>query len=104
VEALVGTYGNRVNRLALRSRATPRTPKVVQDALWTASRKIDTFRGRPPSAWVVRDHATRAYRSCGGGGAAARGVWTISAGLRWQGQHAEVGSTGRGGCTPRDRR
>ena len=70
-EALVSTYGDRVYRLAMRITGNASdAEEVVQDALWTASRKIDTFRGRPPSArGYTGSPPTRPTRSCGGGGA-----------------------------------
>jgi len=60
VEALVNTYGDRVYRLAIRITGnTADAEEVVQDALWTASRKVGTFRGAAP------------IRSCGVGRASA---------------------------------
>jgi len=45
-EELVGAYGDRVYRLAIRITGSPSdAEEVTQDALWTASRKIDSFRG-----------------------------------------------------------
>ena len=44
VEALVNTYGDRVYRLAIRITGnTADAEEVVQDALWTASRKVGTI-------------------------------------------------------------
>ncbi len=41
--------------------------EVVQDALWTASRKIDTFRGAAAfGSWVYRITANRAYQKLRG--------------------------------------
>jgi len=46
-EALVAAYGDRVYRLAIRITGNSSdAEEVVQDALWAATRKIDTFRGR----------------------------------------------------------
>src|SRR5882672_973391 len=45
-EHLLDTYGDRVYRLAIRITGSEQdAEEVVQDALWTATRKIDTFRG-----------------------------------------------------------
>jgi RNA polymerase sigma-70 factor, ECF subfamily len=45
-EILVARYGGRLYRLAIRiTGSEPDAEEVVQDALWTATRKIDTFRG-----------------------------------------------------------
>jgi len=45
-EALVAAYGDRVYRLAIRVTGNEQdAEEVVQDALWTAARKIDTFKG-----------------------------------------------------------
>ena len=62
-EALVGTYGDRVYRLAMRITGNASdAEEVVQDALWTVSRKIDTFRGEAAfGSWVYRITANTAY-------------------------------------------
>jgi RNA polymerase sigma-70 factor, ECF subfamily len=62
-EALVGAYGDRVYRLALRITGNPSdAEEVVQDTLWTVSRKIDTFRGEAAfGSWVYRITANTAY-------------------------------------------
>jgi len=62
-EALVGAYGDRVYRLAIRITGNASdAEEVVQDALWTASRKIDTFRGAAAfGSWVYRITANTAY-------------------------------------------
>jgi RNA polymerase sigma-70 factor (ECF subfamily) len=45
-EILVARYGDRLYRLAIRITGSESdAEEVVQDALWTATRKIDTFRG-----------------------------------------------------------
>src|SRR5260370_16546709 len=47
-EALVTEYGNRAYRLAMRiTNNSSDAEEAVQDALWAASRKIETFRGTP---------------------------------------------------------
>jgi RNA polymerase sigma-70 factor (ECF subfamily) len=63
-EALVGAYGDRVYRLALRITGNASdAEEVVQDALWTASRKIDTFREAAAfGSWVYRITANAAYQ------------------------------------------
>ena len=56
VEALVRAYGDRVYRLAMRITGNVSdAEEVVQDALWTASRKIDT-------SCVARTARARAMR------------------------------------------
>ena len=62
-EALVAAYGDRVYRLAMRITGNASdAEEVVQDALWTASRKIDTFRGAAAfGSWVYRITANTAY-------------------------------------------
>jgi RNA polymerase sigma-70 factor, ECF subfamily len=64
-EALVGAYGDRVYRLALRITGNASdAEEVVQDALWTVSRKIDTFRGTAAfGSWVYRITANAAYQN-----------------------------------------
>ena len=45
-EVLVARYADRLYRLAIRITGSEQdAEEVVQDALWTATRKIDTFRG-----------------------------------------------------------
>jgi len=63
-EALVGAYGNRVYRLALRITGNASdAEEVVQDTLWAVSRKIATFRGAAAfSSWVYRITANAAYQ------------------------------------------
>jgi hypothetical protein len=67
-EALVGACGDRVYRLALRITGNASdAEEVVQDALWTASRKIDTFRGAAAfGSWVYRITANAAYQKLRG--------------------------------------
>jgi len=63
-EALVATYGDRVYRLAIRITGNSSdAEEVVQDALWAATRKIDTFRGTAAfGSWVYRITANAAYQ------------------------------------------
>jgi RNA polymerase sigma-70 factor (ECF subfamily) len=62
-EALIDAYGDRVYRLAKRITGNiSDAEEVVQDALWAASRKIDTFQGRSAfGSWVYRITANAAY-------------------------------------------
>lgn len=64
VEALVSAYGDRVYRLAIRITGNPAdAEEVVQDSLWAASRKIDTFRGTAAfGSWMYRITANTAYQ------------------------------------------
>ena len=64
-EALVATYGSRLYRLAIRITGNSSdAEEVVQDALWAAVRKIDTFRGTAAfGSWVYRITANAAYRN-----------------------------------------
>jgi RNA polymerase sigma-70 factor (ECF subfamily) len=63
-EALVAAYGPRVYRLAIRITGNSSdAEEVVQDALWAATRKIDTFRGAAAfGSWVYRITANAAYQ------------------------------------------
>ena len=56
-------YGDRVYRLAIRITGNASdAEEVVQDALWTASRKIGTFRGAAAfGSWLYRITANAAY-------------------------------------------
>jgi len=68
VEGLVGAYGDRVYRLALRITGNASdAEEVVQDTLLAASRKIDTFRGMAAfGSWVYRITANMAYQKLRG--------------------------------------
>jgi len=63
-EALVAAYGDRVYRLAMRITGNEQdAEEVVQDALWTAARKIDTFKGESAfGSWLYRIAANAAYQ------------------------------------------
>lgn len=63
-EALVSQYGARVYRLAFRITGTHEdAEEVVQDTLWTASRKIHSFRGESAfGSWLYRIAANTAYQ------------------------------------------
>jgi RNA polymerase sigma-70 factor (ECF subfamily) len=67
-EALVGTYGDRVYRLAIRITGNEQdAEEVAQDALWTAARKIDTFKGESAfGSWLYRIAANAAYQKLRG--------------------------------------
>jgi RNA polymerase sigma-70 factor, ECF subfamily len=60
----VAAYGNRVYRLAIRITGNGSdAEEVVQDALWAATRKIDTFRGTAAfGSWLYRITANGAYQ------------------------------------------
>ena len=92
-EALVATYGDRVYRLALRITGNASdAEEVVQDALWTASRKIDTFRGTAAfGSWVYRITANAAYQKLRGRRSRRNDVsWDdVTPALDEQGQHAD---------------
>ena len=93
-EALVGTYGDRVYRLAMRITGNASdAEEVVQDALWTASRKIDTFRGTAAfGSWVYRITANAAYQKLRGRRSKRNEVsWEdLAPAFDERGQHAEV--------------
>ena len=63
-DALVAAYGDRVYRLAIRITGNEQdAEEVVQDALWTAARKIDTFKGESAfGSWLYRITANAAYQ------------------------------------------
>ncbi len=67
-EALVGAYGARVYRLAIRITGNASdAEEVVQDALWTVVRKIDTFRGDSAfGSWLYRIVANAGYQKARG--------------------------------------
>ena len=93
-ESLVGAYGDRVYRLAIRITGNASdAEEVVQDALWTASRKIDTFRGAAAfGSWVYRVTANAAYQKLRGRRRQRHEVsWEdLAPSFDEQGQHAEV--------------
>jgi len=63
-EALVAVYGDRVYRLAIGITGNHSdAEEVVQDALWTVVRRIETFRGDAAfGSWVYRISVNAAYR------------------------------------------
>ena len=63
-EALVNQYGDRVWRLAFRITGNREdAEEVAQDALWTAARKIGTFKGESAfGSWLYRITANTAYQ------------------------------------------
>jgi RNA polymerase sigma-70 factor (ECF subfamily) len=67
-EALVAAYGDRVYRLAIRITSNEQdAEEVVQDALWTAARKIDTCKGESAfGSWLYRITANAAYQKLRG--------------------------------------
>src|SRR2546426_1823239 len=94
VEALVGAYGDRVYRLAIRITGNASdAEEVVQDTLWTVSRKIDSFRGAAAfGSWVYRITANAAYQKLRGRRSQRHEVsWEdLAPAFDEQGQHAEV--------------
>jgi RNA polymerase sigma-70 factor, ECF subfamily len=94
-EALVAAYGDRVYRLAVRIMGDASdAEEVVQDALWTASRKIDTFRGAAAfGSWVYRITANTAYEKLRRRRSRRNEVsWEdLAPAFDEKGQHAEVG-------------
>ena len=60
---LVATYGDRVYRLARRiTGSNEDAEEVAQDALWTAARKIASFKGESAfGSWLYRITANAAY-------------------------------------------
>jgi len=67
-DLLVETFGDRVYRLAIRITGNEQdAEEVVQDALWTAARKIDTFKGESAfGSWLYRITANTAYQKLRG--------------------------------------
>src|SRR5882762_1473835 len=63
-ELLLDTYGDRVYRLAIRITGNEQdAEEVAQDALWTAARKIGTFKGESAfGSWIYRIAANAAYQ------------------------------------------
>lgn len=63
-EQLVETFGDRVYRLALRiTGSNEDAEEAAQDALWTAARKIHTFKGESAfGSWLYRIAANAAYQ------------------------------------------
>ena len=63
-EALVAAYGDRVYRLAMRITGNSAdAEEVVQDALWAATRKIESFCGAAAfGSWLYRITANAAYQ------------------------------------------
>jgi RNA polymerase sigma-70 factor, ECF subfamily len=67
-DLLVETFGDRVYRLAIRITGNEQdAEEVAQDALWTAARKIDTFKGESAfGSWLYRITANTAYQKLRG--------------------------------------
>ena len=93
-EALVDAYGDRVYRLAIRITGNASdAEEVVQDTLWTVSRKIDTFRGAAAfRSWLYRITANTAYQKVRGRRSKRNEVsWEdLALSFDEKGQHAEV--------------
>jgi RNA polymerase sigma-70 factor (ECF subfamily) len=92
-EALVAAYGDRVYRLAIRITGNEQdAEEVVQDALWTAARKIDTFKGESAfGSWLYRITANTAYQKLRGRQGRRQEIsWEdLLPAFDEQGQHAE---------------
>src|SRR4030095_2613939 len=67
-DLLVETFGDRVYRLAIRITGNEQdAEEVAQDALWTAARKIDPFKGGSAfCSWLYRITANTAYQKLRG--------------------------------------
>src|SRR5207302_8470246 len=92
-EALVAAYGDRAYRLAIRITGNEQdAEEVVQDALWTAARKIDTFKGESAfGSWIYRITANAAYQKLRSRQGQRNEIsWdAMSPGFDELGQHAE---------------
>ena len=64
----MATFGDRVYRLAIRITGNEQdAEEVTQDALWTAARKIHTFKGESAfGSWLYRITANTAYQKLRG--------------------------------------
>jgi RNA polymerase sigma-70 factor (ECF subfamily) len=93
-EALVGAYWDRVYRLAIRITGNASdAEEVVQDALWTVSRRIDTFRGAAAfGTWLYRITVNTANQKLRGRRSKRNEVsWEdLAPSFDDKGQHAEV--------------
>jgi RNA polymerase sigma-70 factor (ECF subfamily) len=93
-EALVDAYGDRVYRLAIRITGNAAdAEEVVQDTLWTVTRKIDTFQGAAAfGSWVYRITANVAYQKLRGRRSRRNDVsWDdLAPAFDEKGQHVEV--------------
>ena len=75
-EMLVETYGDRVYRLTYRiTGSNEDAEEATQDALWTAARKIDSFKGESQfGSWLYRIAANAAYQKLRGRRAKTREI------------------------------
>ena len=75
-ELLVETYGDRVYRLTYRiTGSNEDAEEATQDALWTAARKIDSFKGESQfGSWLYRIAANAAYQKLRGRRAKSREI------------------------------
>lgn len=93
-DLLVATFGDRVYRLAIRITGNEQdAEEVVQDALWTAARKIDTFKGESAfGSWLYRITANAAYQKLRGRHGKKHEVsWEdLLPGFDEQGKHVEA--------------
>ena len=92
-ESLVREFGERVYRLAFRiTRNQEDAEEVAQDALWTAARKIGTFKGESAfGSWLYRITANTAYQKLRGrrGRDRAEISWDALLHFDRNGHHAE---------------
>ena len=77
MEALIARYGDRVHRLAMRiTGSRPDAEEVVQDAILSVARKVDTFRGDATfGSWLYRITANCAYTKVRGRRARHQESW-----------------------------
>ncbi|HWN02325.1 MAG TPA: RNA polymerase sigma factor [Candidatus Dormibacteraeota bacterium] len=91
----MAAYGDRAYRLAVRITGNSSdAEEVVQDALWAATRKIDTFRGTAAfGSWVYRITANAAYQKRRGRRVERNGVSWDELGPSFDelGQHVQPG-------------
>ncbi len=94
VTALVAAHGDRVYRLAIRLTGNSSdAEEVMQDALWSATRKIDSFRGAAAFlSWLYRITVNAAYQKLRGRRREGSAVtWEgLVPSLDARGQHGEM--------------
>ena len=92
-EQLVETYGDRVYRLALRITTSKEdAEEAAQDALWTAARKIQMFKGDSAfGSWIYRITANAAYQKLRTRKTKSREIALeeVLPALDWDGRHFE---------------
>lgn len=92
-DQLVETYGDRVYRLALRITGSKEdAEEAAQDALWTAARKIQMFKGDSAfGSWLYRITANAAYQKLRTRKTKSREIALeeVLPALDWDGRHFE---------------